>query len=107
MGWGSYWWGRRERRGRSCFYFDRINRINRIWVGGRGRRGRRGRFNFFTKGSRPDNGSQGGYVVFYDSENRPLGGTERFSQTEVRLIFLHELGHIKRGDLAVNWLAAG
>jgi len=36
----------------------------------------------------------------------PDGVFERFSTVELRCIFLHELAHIKRGDLAVNWLVA-
>jgi beta-lactamase regulating signal transducer with metallopeptidase domain/uncharacterized GH25 family protein len=34
----------------------------------------------------------------------PRGFSEKFSQTELRYIFLHELAHIKRGDLWLNWL---
>lgn len=37
----------------------------------------------------------------------PDGVFERFSPEELRCIFLHELAHIKRRDLAVNWLVAG
>jgi beta-lactamase regulating signal transducer with metallopeptidase domain len=37
----------------------------------------------------------------------PDGVFERFSTAELRCIFLHELAHIKRGDLGVNWLVAG
>src|ERR1019366_6909214 len=37
----------------------------------------------------------------------PDGIFERFSAAELRCIFLHELAHIKRGDLGVNWLVAG
>jgi beta-lactamase regulating signal transducer with metallopeptidase domain len=37
----------------------------------------------------------------------PDGVFERFSLEELRCIFLHELAHIKRGDLGVNWLVAG
>src|SRR5258705_7189729 len=36
----------------------------------------------------------------------PLGISERFSARELHHIFLHELAHIKRFDLEVNWLAA-
>jgi len=36
----------------------------------------------------------------------PDGIFERFSTDELRCIFLRELAHIKRGDLAVNWLVA-
>lgn len=36
----------------------------------------------------------------------PDGVFDRFSTEELRCIFLHELAHIKRGDLGVNWLVA-
>jgi beta-lactamase regulating signal transducer with metallopeptidase domain len=36
----------------------------------------------------------------------PDGIFERFSPEELRHIFLHELAHIKRRDLEINWLAA-
>jgi bla regulator protein blaR1 len=36
----------------------------------------------------------------------PDGVFEHFSTEELRCIFLHELAHIKRGDLGVNWLVA-
>ncbi len=36
----------------------------------------------------------------------PEGAFERFSREELRHIFLHELAHLKRRDLEVNWLAA-
>ncbi len=36
----------------------------------------------------------------------PAGFTAKFSRDEMRYVFLHELGHIKRGDIALNWLAA-
>jgi len=36
----------------------------------------------------------------------PDGVFERFSTEELRCIFLHELAHLNRGDLAVNWLVA-
>jgi bla regulator protein BlaR1 len=35
----------------------------------------------------------------------PAGLTERFSLHELRYVFLHELGHVKRGDIPMNWLA--
>jgi len=35
----------------------------------------------------------------------PAGITERFSASELHYIFLHELAHIKRRDLEINWLA--
>lgn len=34
----------------------------------------------------------------------PTGLRESFSILELRHVFLHELGHIKRGDIPVNWL---
>lgn len=34
----------------------------------------------------------------------PKGFGDRFNQSELRYIFLHELAHIKRGDLWMNWL---
>jgi len=34
----------------------------------------------------------------------PRGLTARFSGPELRYVFLHELAHLKRGDLFVNWL---
>jgi beta-lactamase regulating signal transducer with metallopeptidase domain/thiol-disulfide isomerase/thioredoxin len=36
----------------------------------------------------------------------PDGTFERFSSDELRHIFLHELAHIKRRDIEVNWLSA-
>lgn len=36
----------------------------------------------------------------------PEGVFERFSQEELRHTFLHELAHLKRRDLEVNWLTA-
>ncbi len=35
----------------------------------------------------------------------PAGLKESLSIPELRHVFLHELGHIKRGDIPVNWLA--
>jgi beta-lactamase regulating signal transducer with metallopeptidase domain len=35
----------------------------------------------------------------------PLGLTENFSREELRHIFLHELAHVKRADIALNWLS--
>jgi beta-lactamase regulating signal transducer with metallopeptidase domain len=35
----------------------------------------------------------------------PEGLTRNFSRPELRYVFLHELGHVKRGDIALNWLA--
>jgi bla regulator protein BlaR1 len=34
----------------------------------------------------------------------PKGFTEKFSRNELRYVFLHELAHVKRGDLWLNWL---
>lgn len=34
----------------------------------------------------------------------PKGFTEKFSRSELRFVFLHELAHVKRGDLWLNWL---
>jgi len=35
----------------------------------------------------------------------PPGLLHNFSAAELRYVFLHELAHVKRGDIAVNWLA--
>lgn len=37
----------------------------------------------------------------------PRGMTAEFSDHELRLVFLHELAHYRRGDLAMNWLMTG
>ena len=34
----------------------------------------------------------------------PKGFTEKFSAAELRFVFLHELAHLKRRDLLLNWL---
>lgn len=34
----------------------------------------------------------------------PKGFTEKFSVAELRFVFLHELAHLKRRDLLMNWL---
>ena len=34
----------------------------------------------------------------------PAGFTREFSLPELRYVFLHELGHVKRGDIPLNWL---
>jgi bla regulator protein BlaR1 len=34
----------------------------------------------------------------------PVGLTRSFSPAELRYVFLHELGHVKRGDIPMNWL---
>jgi beta-lactamase regulating signal transducer with metallopeptidase domain len=36
----------------------------------------------------------------------PKGFTARFSSTELRFVFLHELAHLKRRDLWLNWVMA-
>ena len=36
----------------------------------------------------------------------PQGIAEAFSLEELRFVFLHELGHVKRQDMAVNWIMA-
>lgn len=35
----------------------------------------------------------------------PIGLTKNFSRDELRHIFLHELAHLKRADIPLNWLA--
>ena len=37
----------------------------------------------------------------------PVGLTRRFSPEELRFIFLHELGHLKRHDIFIAWLMTG
>jgi beta-lactamase regulating signal transducer with metallopeptidase domain len=37
----------------------------------------------------------------------PAGFIQNFSPAELRYVFLHELGHVKRGDIPLNWLMAG
>lgn len=34
----------------------------------------------------------------------PAGFTQSFSLPELRYVLLHELGHVKRGDILLNWL---
>jgi beta-lactamase regulating signal transducer with metallopeptidase domain len=36
----------------------------------------------------------------------PMGLLGRFSLSELRYVFLHELAHVKRGDIALNWAAS-
>jgi beta-lactamase regulating signal transducer with metallopeptidase domain len=35
----------------------------------------------------------------------PPGLIQQFTPAELRYVFLHELGHVKRGDIAMNWIA--
>ncbi len=37
----------------------------------------------------------------------PLGFVRSFSSDELRHVFLHELAHLRRGDIAAGWLLAG
>jgi beta-lactamase regulating signal transducer with metallopeptidase domain/Tol biopolymer transport system component len=37
----------------------------------------------------------------------PAGLTRGFSLPELRYVFLHELSHVKRGDIPMNWLMTG
>jgi len=37
----------------------------------------------------------------------PSGLLERMTTDEIRFLFLHELAHVKRADLALNWVLAG
>ena len=37
----------------------------------------------------------------------PAGFTQDFSLAELRYVFLHELSHVKRGDVPLNWLTTG
>jgi beta-lactamase regulating signal transducer with metallopeptidase domain len=37
----------------------------------------------------------------------PAGFAQNFSPSELRYVFLHELGHVKRGDILLNWLTTG
>ena len=36
----------------------------------------------------------------------PAGLTQRFSRDELRYVFLHELAHLKRSDIPLNWLTS-
>jgi beta-lactamase regulating signal transducer with metallopeptidase domain len=36
----------------------------------------------------------------------PAGATSRLNADELRFVFLHELSHLKRRDIAVNWLVS-
>ena len=44
------------------------------------------------------------YGLFQRKILLPAGMIERFALPELRYVFLHELAHIKRQDMAVNWL---
>jgi beta-lactamase regulating signal transducer with metallopeptidase domain len=37
----------------------------------------------------------------------PAGFAQDFSPAELRYVFLHELGHVRRGDIPLNWLTTG
>jgi bla regulator protein BlaR1 len=37
----------------------------------------------------------------------PPGLSEQLTDDELRLVFLHELTHVRRGDVALNWIAIG
>ncbi len=37
----------------------------------------------------------------------PADLEERYSETEIRGILLHELAHVRRGDLLINWIVLG
>lgn len=37
----------------------------------------------------------------------PSGLLERLTTDEIRFLFLHELAHVKRADIALNWVLAG
>jgi len=37
----------------------------------------------------------------------PPGLAAQFNRAELRYIFLHELAHVRRGDLSLNWLVTG
>jgi bla regulator protein BlaR1 len=37
----------------------------------------------------------------------PAGFSQSFSLAELRYVFLHELSHVKRGDILLNWLTTG
>ena len=57
-----------------------------------------------------ESGAVGSPVLFGAIRPRlvlPLGFMGRFGREEVRFVFLHELAHLKRGDLLVNWLTTG
>jgi beta-lactamase regulating signal transducer with metallopeptidase domain/ankyrin repeat protein len=44
--------------------------------------------------------------IFYPTLLLPSDVRSRFSDEELRFIFLHEFAHLKRGDLVVQWLIA-
>lgn len=47
------------------------------------------------------------YGVFRPRLLLPRGFTESFSPAQLRLVFCHELAHLRRRDLLLNWLVAG
>ena len=47
------------------------------------------------------------YGVFRSRLLLPRGFTESFSPAQLRLVFCHELAHLRRRDLLLNWLVAG
>ncbi len=46
------------------------------------------------------------FGLFHPKLLLPIGLTQRFSTAELRHVFLHELAHIRRWDLPINWLTA-
>lgn len=46
------------------------------------------------------------YGLFRPRLVLPVGFSSRFSERELRFIFLHELAHLKRLDLPINWVIA-
>ncbi len=51
-------------------------------------------------------GSPALYGIFRPRLVLPVGFTDNFSERELRFIFLHELAHLKRLDLPMNWVIA-
>ncbi len=47
------------------------------------------------------------YGLFRPRLVLPAGFSNKFSERELRFIFLHELAHLKRFDLPMNWVIAG
>ncbi len=46
------------------------------------------------------------YGLWHKRVLLPEGFSERFSGAELRCVFMHELAHIKRYDLEINWLVS-